>query len=89
MKHKHEFKTQGGGCLMRSESKTPCDLHYACECGVEFKLLTSRIGYMHLPESFTVKEWSELKKAEFDTMNQIGGGIEIEPSEPTDDGIPN
>src|SRR3990167_3227938 len=50
MKHIHEFKNIGGGCLVSGDPKTLCDDHYRCQCGAEFKLKTSLEGHTYLPE---------------------------------------
>jgi len=67
-KHKHIFKHIGGGCLISSDKKLPCDDHYKCECGLEFRLETDRMGHRFLPEIIKEKPMSELKKEE---QNQI------------------
>lgn len=63
MSHRHLFKNVGGGCAMGCDPFS-CDDNYRCACGVEFKLKTSLIGHIHLPEQFEAEEMSETKEAE-------------------------
>jgi len=66
--HKHKFKNIGGGCKIGSNDEFPCDDHYKCECGLEFKLLTDKVGHRFLPENFEAEEMSKLKKTEQDEI---------------------
>ena len=61
MAHKHLFKNIGGGCLIDITNPLACDDHYACECGLDFKLKTSHTGHRYLPEQFESLQMSELK----------------------------
>ena len=71
MKHKkHLFKNIGGGCGFGID-KYPCDDHYKCECGAEFKLLTSQTGHFYLPESFYSEEPSEIKAKEIELITEV------------------
>ncbi len=64
MTHKHKFEHIGGGCKISSGDKFPCDDHYECKCGMEFKVLTTKLGHRFLPETINEEEMSETKKEE-------------------------
>ena len=76
MKHNHLFKQIGSGCLMVETKDLPCDAHYRCECGVEFKLKTDRIGHRFLPVQFWQEALEdEVKKAELAAIADIDLGL--------------
>lgn len=74
MKHNHQFKQIGSGCIMVESGPFPCDAYYKCECGVQFKVKTDRVGHMHLPESFIQMPRSEVKEAELDAIMRADFG---------------
>lgn len=63
MEHKHLFRNIGGGCYLDGRDY-PCDEHYKCKCGFEFKVKTTETGHRFLPEIFEETEMSEIKEFE-------------------------
>jgi len=57
--HQHVFKHIAGGCMVgdavKDESK-PCDDHYRCSCGLEFRIYTTSDVHFALPNQITARK---------------------------------
>lgn len=55
-KHQHIFKHIAGGCMVGDAAKgesLPCDDHYRCSCGLEFRIHTTPEVHFTLPSQIT------------------------------------
>ena len=74
MKHIHTFQHIGGGCSIDQASKDtlswnrgkypdikipPCDDHYKCECGAEFKAYSLPEVHFQMPQYIAGKDEPE------------------------------
>ena len=57
MKHIHLFQHIGGGCSLVGDKE--CDDHYKCECGVEFKVYSSKEVHFTMPQNIAGKDEPE------------------------------
>ena len=63
MKHIHLFRHIGGGCAIKREYTAnpilPCDDHYRCECGAEFKAYSEQEVHFQMPQYIAGKDEPE------------------------------
>lgn len=60
MNHVHLFQHIGGGCLLSEKENLPCDDHYKCECGAEFKAYSSQNVHFQMPQYIAGREEIEI-----------------------------